>query len=219
MGTPVANIEPLVGGPKTDMDGVALSATVVTDPVFASVDYVMPEALHIQGVEASWTNMEVGDYAWVAVIHPSSIATIGAPANAGQPDVQVGAGCGAFYDPANGAKYLEVWTAAAGEIKEVRRIASVAGDVVTLATSLAGSYDGMYVTKARYDGFSPVRGVYGIDGGARLIGSSSLSHRNELAMTAAIPAGLVLSLRLKTGAVVGTRRLALNYYFRKPVAE
>jgi hypothetical protein len=196
------------------MDGVALTATVVTDPAFASADYVMSEALHIQGVTAMWDGMEVGDYAWVAAVHPPSIGTLGAQADAGQANVTVGAGLGVYYDPVNGAKYLEVWTAA-GEIKEVRRILSRAGDVVTLESNLVGTYDATHVAKARYDGFSPVRGSHGIDGGARLVGAHGLDHRNEFAITAPVPVGMILSLRFKTGSVVGTRRLALNFYFRK----
>ena len=204
--------EPLVGGPKTDVDGMSLTAGA---SAMAEAVFTMPEALHVQGAYVVWEGMQEGDYAWVAVTHPASAGNLGALAVSGQASVTVGAGLGPYYNPLIGAKYLEVWNLL-GAIQEVRRIASVAGDVVILESNLDGTYDTTHATRARYDGFSPVRGARGIDGGARLLGSNSFLLRNELAVTELIPTGLLLSGRLKTTAALGTRKLALNFFFRKP---
>lgn len=201
-----------IGGPKTDIDGVSLSA-IATEQKRA--EYSMPEALHLQGVLLTWTGCQPGDYGWIAVIHPSGDAALAIAANAGLASVTLPTGLGAVY---TAAAYMEFWEPDNSKIREVRKIASVANDVVTLASNLAQTHAIGINIRARVDGFSPVRGANGIDGGLRLLNSGRMLIENQNGMTALISAGLLLSARLIASSVVGARELAVNYRFRKPMA-
>jgi len=206
-------ITPVAGGSKMDIDGHGLTATA---DQWGRVDYTMSEALHVQGVHAQWKGTFLGDYAWIAVTHP----TVGNPAvqaDAAQADVDMGA-YSAVFDPANGAKYMEFWSADDVTLLEVRRIASISGTVLTLDSNLQLTHATDVNVRARYDGFSPVRGTHGLDGGFRLLNSGEMLLRNEIGITNAIPAGLNLSLRVRTAADVGERSVAISYIFRKPEA-
>jgi len=208
-------ITPVAGGSKMDVDGVFLSAIA---GAWARADYTMPESLHVQGVYAHWKNCLGGDYAWIVVTHPQ-LATPAVQADAGQADVNVGApALAAVFDPTNGARYLEFWNAADDTLIEVVKIASVSGSVVTLASNLQETHATDVTLRARFDGFSPVRGTHGLDGGFRLLNSATMLLRNEIGITAILPAGLILSLRLRTSVVVGAREMAVSYIFRKPEA-
>jgi len=209
----VMQLTPEVGGMKTDTDGIVIS---VGASAFAHAMYSVPEAFHVQGTVVCWTGFKAGDYGWLAVVNPLGDGDLGATANSGQADVTVATGKGPYFDPANGGAYLEIWDSS-GEIKEVRKIASVAGDVVTLASNLSAAYDTSHVAKVRVDGFAPVRGAAGIDGGFRLVGSSVVQIKNDHGITNALSAGLTLCMRVFTGSAAGTRELALNFIFRKPL--
>lgn len=207
---------PVIGGPKTDLDGLGLE---VADGKWGYAEYSVPAAMHIQGVWAKWVNAELGDYAWIVLIHPGGTGNPAAEAAAGQKDVDVGAGLIGVYDPAAGAKYIEFWDETGSEpvLKEIAKVASVSGNVVTCAANLAATHPVTEMIRARYDGYSPVRGGSGdILGGLRLLGDSEFMLRNESGMTNAVPAGLILALRVK--AAVASRanalKLVLNFIFR-----
>lgn len=210
--TPVpVEIEPEIGKRKTDVDGVNVSATASS---WGTGLYTLPEDYHLQGLECQWQNMQLGDYAFMAMYHPGGTGALGATASSGQKDVTVGSGKGAYYAAAS---YLEIWDSS-GNLKECRAVASVSGDVVTLESNLVGSYDTTHVAWARVNGHSPVRGTYGIDGGKRLIGTTHMMLRNEVEITDVIPAGLVIAVRLSTTEEAATRKMAVNFIFRKPLA-
>jgi hypothetical protein len=122
-----------------------------------------------------------------------------------------------YFNPAAGASYLEFWSADGSTIIECRKIESLSGNVVTLDSDIAVTHVVNEYVKARYDGFSPVRGTHGIDGGYRLLGSGQEMIRNEVAVTNLIAAGLLLCARLICGSETGQRHLGINFIFRKPV--
>lgn len=207
----IVEIKPKVGGQKMDFDGVSLS---VGADAWGKVDYSMPEAYHFQGALLSWGDCALGDYGWVCLTHPATGGNLGAEAASGQANVTVATGTGAYFDPVNGASYLEVWDSS-GNLKEVRKIASVSGDVVALDSNLQGTYDTTHKAIARLDGHSPVRGTHGLDAGIRLFGTSHYQIDNALDITNPIPAGLTLSIRVRTTADAGTRKVAVSFIFRK----
>jgi len=210
-GPDTVSIEPIIGGQKMDVDGVSFSAAA---DVWHSEVYVMPEPLHVDGLPANWKHCLPGDYAWIVVIHPQS-ASPDVQANSGQTDVTLAnSGLADVFDPANGAKYMEFWNGTA--LVEVVKIASRSGAVITLASNLQETHATGITLHARYDGFAPVRGTHGLDGGFRLLNSDSMLLRNEIGITAAIPAGLHLCARLRTTTAAGTRDFTINYIFRKP---
>ena len=203
--------KPQVGGMKTDADGIEITAGA---SAMAEACYALGEDYHIQGVTLTWQGCKFGDYGWLAVLLPAAEGVLGAQANAAQADVTVAAGKGPYFAAAS---YLEIWTAGS-ELKEVVKIASVAGDVVTLASNLSATYDATHVAKARVDGFAPVRGTTGLDGGFKLLGAGTVNFENRQGVTEKIPAGTELCLRLFTSVVTGTREAVMNFRFRKPLA-
>ena len=207
-------IKPLIGGMKTDIDGVFLSGTASQH---VRADYSMPEDLHLQGAKVRWKNASLGDIGWLAVIHPSSQGSPAVQANSAQADVDVGASLAPYYDPANGARYMEFWNAADDTIIEVVKILSRAGNVVTLASNLAETHPITENIKARYDGFSPVRGTHGLDGGMRLLSNGVENFHNNLGITNKISTGLIVSVRMILTSDVSTRDMTVNYKFRVPL--
>lgn len=205
-------IDPVIGGMKSDVDYVILSATASQHK---KADYSLGEDYHIQGLQFQWASCQLGDYAWLAVIHPASQGSPAIEATSGQATVDVGASLAPYYNPANGAAYIEFWNAADDTIIEVRKIQSISGNVITLASNLSNTHPTTEKIKARYDGFSPVRGTDGISGGFALLGNGRELIRNEHGVTSEILAGLILSVRLICNSTAATRELAINFLFRK----
>lgn len=205
-----------IGESKTDFDGVWIGAQPADK--WGYVDYAMPEDYHISGVSVQWKGMFAGDYAWLAVIHPSGTGSPAVQANAGQATIDMGATLAPYYDPASGAAYLEVWdeTGADPILKEVRKIVSKAGNVITVDANFANNVLVTWKIRARYNGFSPVRGTDGVEGGLPMLGDSSFIYQNTNHVTSKITAGLVLSARLRTVADVGNRDFVVGVIFRKP---
>lgn len=206
-------IEPVKGGMKSDVDCVILAATASQHK---RADYSLGEDYHIQGLQFQWTSCQLGDYAWLVIIHPASQGSPAAEATSGQATVDVGSSLAAYYTPANGASYIEFWNAADDTIIEVRKIQSISGNVITLASNLSNTHPTTEKIKARFDGFSPVRGADGISGGLTLLGSGREIIRNEVGVTAKISAGLIISVRLICTSAAGSRELGVNFLFRKP---
>jgi hypothetical protein len=213
----IVEINPRTGGSKMDIDGVAVSAAA---DEWNHADYLMPEDLHVQGVHAQWQNTHLGDYAWIVVLHPSSEGAPAAEAASGQAVVDMGPALAPYYDPAAGAKYMEFWDETGGTpvLKEVRKIASRSGDEITLDSNLAETHPVTETVRARFDGFSPVRGTHGIEGGFCLLNAGEMLLRNEIGITNIIPANMLLCVRMKTTSTAGTRELAVSFIFRKPEA-
>lgn len=212
-GTLLVEAQFVIGGMKTDIDGVVLTAAAGEHK---RADYAMPESLYLQGAQVQWRGCQLGDRGWIALIHPSSQGGLATDAALGAVTVDVGA-LAPYYDPLNGARYIEFWSADESQIIEVAKIASVAGSVVTLVSALASAHPMTERIKARFDGFSPVRGGHGLDGGMRVLNDYTMLLRNEAQVTAIIPAGMILSARFIASAAVATRELAVNFIFRKPL--
>lgn len=212
-GAPGDTLDPRVGGPKQDLDGVSLSAS---ESSWTKADYNIPEDYHLQGVHAQWQNGKLGDYVWLAVIHPLSQGVVAVTAAVAATTVDVGAALAPYYNPVNGAAYIEFWDNAETVLHEVRKIVSVSGNVVTFSPGLAAERNTTVKIKARYSGFSPIRGIDGVDGGLRILNGGEFMFYNELAITDKLLANLIMSVRLRTVSAVGLRELVCNPIFRKP---
>ncbi len=119
----------------------------------------------------------------------------------------------AVYDPAVGATSIEFWNAADTEVLEVAKIISRSGDILTLESNLSLTHPVTESIKARYGGFSPVRGTEGIDGGIRTLGTAEFLFSDGLTGSIKIPKGFILSARYISSGVGGSRELSLNYRF------
>ena len=206
---PQANvtIEPRVGKQHTLADGVTVKAVASAQ---AHASYSIPQDLHLDEVLLFWKDFESGDKGWLRLIHPSSQ---GSPAvDPSGTSVDVGA-LSPYYDPANGAQALEFWDG--DDLEEVIPIASISGNIVTLASAPVGTYTTSTKIKSRFQSFNPIRGTKGLDGAFYLLGNGThaLGAPNE--QTAIISAGLLLYVGILAVAGGTERSFATNFIFRE----
>ena len=209
-----AEIQPAVGGLDTMMD--FLSAQAGASSIVQST-YVMPEAMHLHGTFASWNDMQYGDRAFMNVQPQGLDASPAQSASIGATTINLPTGMGANYQAA-GIKIIEFWNAAETQLKEIRKITSISGDVVTLATALTHSIGTTDILKPVIQSYCPIRGVDGLDGGVSFLGDGKIAIDNINQISELIPAGLKLCLRLLTVAGIFNRQIVLNFKFRVPAA-
>lgn len=205
----IVTIEPRVGKQPTIVDGISVSAGANSEQ---HVCYTIPASLHLDELLVLWKDFESGDQGWLRLMHPS--ANGNPAADPSGTSVDVGA-LSPYYDPANGAQALEFWDSGETELLEVVPIASIAGTVVTLASTPAGTYTTANKIKARYQSFNPISGTHGLDGSFCFLGAGSVSLGAPNEQTAALPAGLDFCIGVKVGSGGATRQLAVNFIFRE----
>lgn len=199
---------------RTIIDGH--QTTIGTD-TWDRQDYALPGNYHLQGTRLAWSATEVGDYVNLAILHQSSENSLASPASSGTTEVDVGA-YSAYYDPANGAEYLEVWDASNAVPQEIHAIDRLVGDVVHLKTTLIDDLETDEKIWACHGTFSPIRGTDGLAGGYFMLKEGTFVIRNQHSMTPVLPTGRILSSRVRTVAAGATRSFVCNYVFREHLA-
>lgn len=181
-------------------------------------DYVIPHDLHLNESLVFFDGFKPGDYAFPVVINPAGDTDLSDGESQGETVIRLGSGKAVWYQPAYGAQHLELWNAAMDTLLECHAIVSAdpSPDTVTIATGLVAARDNTVKARVRYGSFCPVRGAEGISGGLYAIGQDRFSLRQPYSMTNLLPAGTVISARMKTTAEVGDRKLACTYIFRTP---
>jgi hypothetical protein len=182
-------------------------------------DYSIPYDLHLNESLVYFDGFFPGDYAFPCVINPAGDGGLGQAESAGATTIHLATGKAAYYNPALGAQHIEFWDAGKNNLLEVHSILSAdAGpDTVEIPSpGLVGAMAADVEVRVRYGSFCPVRGQKGIEGGLHGIGQDRFSLRQPYSMTDILPAGTIISARMKTTSDVGTRKLACTYIFRTP---
>ncbi len=207
------SIDIVHGGPKLITDGTSLSMTADS---WARADLTLVEAIHLVAVHLSWESCQVGDYGWLSLIQPSGDCSPASAVSASDITVTLPTGKGTDYDPAAGATHIEFWNDADDTLIEMVKIASVAGDVVTLVSGAMSAHSTSANLRACYGHHTSMRGSNKIDGGMRFLGSGDDAIGSTHSMTAQIPSGMILGGRFKTSSETATRKFAVNYKLRRP---
>ena len=206
-------VDRVSGGPKLIADGVSLSMTADS---WGRADLALVESLHLIAVHLSWESCQVGDYGWLSLIQPSGDCSPASAVSADDTTITLPTGKGTHYDPTVGAIHIEFWNDADDTLIEMAMIASVAGDVVTLASGVGNAHSTSANLRACYGHHTSMRGSNKIDGGMRFLGSGSDAIGSTHSMTSQIPSGMILGGRFKTSSDAATRKFAVNYKLRRP---
>ena len=170
-----------------------------------------------------------GDYGQTVLIHPggchlldtsvaADAATFVVPDSELIPGVPIVAVFAAIL--AKGG-YVEFW-AGAGDTDDLlcrAKIVSVVGFTVTVEKALPAMTAGVVQVVSVLRGYSPVRGEYGLEGGAPFVGDNDEKIGNELECSSEVPSGLEIGIRLRAiGARTEESALSVSCMLRGPEA-
>lgn len=175
--------------------------------------------LHIQEAWIEWESCKIGDYGFIVAIHPEGETNLKASASQGATSVNVGAAYAPYYNPANGKRSIEFWNAAETELLEVRTVTGISSPNVNFTPGLAAARDTTVKVKPVYGRYGPIRGSNGNLGGYRMIASGVAHIENPFSISARLPSGFIIGVRVKTVSTSGTRQFAINFLFRSPEDE
>jgi hypothetical protein len=200
---------------RAQVDGHSLEATADS---WAYDDYVLPTDLHLNEAVVVHDGFFAGDYAFPCIINPAGDCQLAQSEVQGETTIHLAAGKAVWFDPAFGAQHIEFWDNGMTELFEVHPIISAdpTPDTVLISGGLVAARDTTVKVRVRYGSFCPVRGADGTEGGLVGIGRERFEVRQPYSMTSLIPAGMIISARMKTTADVGTRKLTTTYIFRTP---
>lgn len=206
------HLEQKAAGLPTLVDGVTVSGGPDS---WLRAELPLGEPVHIGGSFVSWQSAQEGDYGYAIVCLAAGthapVATIGVGATA----FEVPAQLAPLFDPAAGVTLVE-FSDDQGNVLENRPVASLDGTTVTLAEPTTHEHSvGVGTIVPLLGAYTQLRGDDRNEGGARLLGSGELDVSNVGEITAAIPAGVTLGIRVRTSAVAGARVVATNYKLRK----
>ena len=207
MGT--TELDTFIGGQKTIGDGTVTSMTASS---WARAELTLYHDAHLQTVKIRWKNCEVGDYGWLALIHPTGETTPQSTLSADDTTVTVGTGLGAVYAA---AEFIEFWDDSDAALIEMAGVQSVSGDVVTLTGGLKNGHSTSATLRCILKSYTQVRGDNSIDGGFKMISGGQENYGSENQMTEMIPTGLVIGARFSTSAPAATREITVNYKLRE----
>lgn len=195
------------------IDGIAFSTTA---GVWSHVPLQLPQALHIQEAFLEWDGCKFGDYGFIVAIHPSGCTNLKASASQGATTVNVGAAYAPYYNPANGKRSIEFWNSDEDNLLEVRTVTGVSGAEVSFTPGLAAARDTSVLVKPVFGRYGPIRGANGNEGGFRMVTGGRVTINNPYSISAKLPAGFLICVRVKTSSEAGTRMFAVNFLFREP---
>jgi len=201
-------VHPLIGGRQTLLDGVSGS---FNQDEWLTLDYQLPLKMHLQAVTLRWLGCKLGDYGFLVVLHPSGNTSPTEAMAEGDTTLEVPAEVAPVYAA---AMAVEFWNADESVLVERRRIASVDGTTVTLATGVSNPHTTAAKVKAVVGAYSPCTGEDNCDSGMRLLGDSFGEIHSENEFTSPLDAGLLVGCRFKGSAVAGDRSVAVNFRFR-----
>lgn len=228
--TESVHVTPQVGGFAVLTDGIEIEADSNAG-ICVGAEYPLHLATHLQGVNAQWKNMQLGDRSILCVIHKGTVSALESQVEVDAdsfvlPNTLVGGTTPitALYDPQNGAQVVEFWDNSnpslpllveAHEIDDV----DMGTRTVNLKTPIKNQHTiANCILKVRFGGYTVLRddntGVY-LTGGFRMLGDGFLMMRNEVAVTETLPDSMCLGARLALkNQKAGLREFVLNYFFR-----
>lgn len=208
--------ELLVGERDSDLDGCE---TPLILGGWARACFALTANSHLAFAHSKSYRCLPGDLGTTVLIHPAGRLLLA---------VEVSQGASSFDAGAQAAVYaacerVEFW-AGPGDTEDLLAcygVASVDGTTVNLSSPVVDTIPAGSQAVSVIRSYSPLRGSKGLDGGARFIGTQTEQLGNPGEISALIPAGLEIGIRLfaKTSRAAGAEcALALTTMLRGPEA-
>lgn len=210
-------VEPQVGLVHTLFDRVEVTCNAADSMAWSAYSVVDP--FYLEGVNIQWHNCEHGDYVHGALLNAAGKADLNADLVISDTEVFLpDNGTINYYHPtAAGATHLEIHSDNDAEILEVIPISSVdiPANKIVLATGVASAYTSGKKLYPRVNGFHPVRGTHGTDGGFGVVGSNTFDYTDKNNLSNLVNAGLLFYMAIQTGSGTGTRSAVMNIIGRQ----
>jgi hypothetical protein len=208
-----------VGGKPTMIDGLVLSGTagVIRE------DFAIVTDLHIQGSLVHWKNMKAGDRAYSVLVLPEAKAPSLVQANPGVEQLSIPPSAAPYWlgSSGKGPKMIELWDATYSTVSELIFVSGVSQAdassplLIDLEKPVEKTHPADALVLPVFATFHQIRGD--LEGGVYMVGDGHLSIENQTGVTALIPAGLSIGVRLLLSDSNSEERcLVANYRFRLP---